>query len=216
VRASAATAGASGASQGEPGAIAKAPRGGRGARERILRAAVELFARDGIHATGIAKLTDVAHVSTRTLYQHFPSKEVLVSAYLERMESEEPVNAETVLDRSDLGARERLLELFTELPAGSAPAQVVRGCPLHNAAVETAGTMPEAAALIERHKREFAGRLIATAAEAGAHEPETLGRQLAVLFEGARALSTSLNDTRPLQDARELAETLIDRATGPS
>ena len=186
-------------------------RGGRGARERILRAAVELFARDGIHVTGIAKLTDVAQVSTRTFYQHFPSKEALVSAYLQRVESdpEGPVHGETVLERSGLSARERLLALFADSP----PAKVVRGCPLHNAAVEAAGTMPEAAALVERHKREFTERLIKTAAEAGAHEPETLGRRLAVLFEGANALSTSLNDTLPYQDARELARTLIDQAT---
>ncbi|MEU2113876.1 helix-turn-helix domain-containing protein [Streptomyces sp. NPDC019645] len=190
---------------------AAAPRGGRGARERILRAAVELFARDGIHVTGIAKLTDVAHVSTRTFYQHFPSKEALVSAYLQRVESdsEGPVHIETVLERHDLTARERLLALFADSP----PAKVVRGCPLHNATVEAAGTMPEAAALVERHKREFTGRLIKTATEAGAREPESLGRQLALLFEGARALSTSLNDTLPYRDARELAEMLIDQST---
>jgi hypothetical protein len=76
--------------------------------------------------------------------------------------------------------------------------------------------MPEATALVERHKREFTRRLIKTAAEAGAREPETLGRRLAVLFEGANALSTSLNDTQPYQDARELARMLIDQATGPS
>ncbi|GHH82812.1 TetR family transcriptional regulator [Streptomyces sulfonofaciens] len=197
---------------------AGARRGGRGARERILRAAVELFARDGIHATGIAKLTEVAHVSTRTLYQHFPSKEALVSAYLQQVESDlqGPVAVETALERGDLSARERLLELFAEDPAGSPRAEVVRGCPFHNAAVETAGTMPEAAALVERHKKELTARLISTSAEAGAHEPETLGRQLAVLFEGARALSTSLNDARPFRDARELARTLINQATGPT
>lgn len=196
-------------------ATAGARRGGRGARERILHAAVELFARDGIHATGMAKLTDVAHVSTRTLYQHFPSKEALVSAYVQRVESdpEGPVHVETALERRHLSARERLLELFADsLP----PGKVVRGCPLHNTVVETAGTMPEAAALVERHKREFTARVIKTAAEAGAHEPETLGRQLALLFEGARALSTSLNDGQPFQDARELARTLIDQATGPT
>lgn len=189
-------------------------RGGRGARERILRAAVELFARDGIHVTGIAKLTDTAQVSTRTFYQHFPSKEALVSAYLQRVESdpEGPVHGESVLERSDLGARERLLALF----ADSAPTQVVRGCPLHNAAVEAAGTMPEATALVERHKKELTERLIKTAAEAGAREPETLGRQLAVLFEGANALSTSLNSALPYQDARGLAAMLIDQATGAS
>jgi AcrR family transcriptional regulator len=191
--------------------------GGRGARERILRTAVELFASDGIHATGIAKLTDVAHVSTRTLYQHFPSKEALVSAYLERVESEPdgPMRAETLLARRDLSPRERLLALFADRPVDPPPAKVVRGCPLHNAAVEAAGTMPEAGALVERHKRELTARLIETAAEAGADDPEALGRQLAVLFEGARALATSLNDQQPFEDARQLAGTLITQATTP-
>ncbi|MDH6493729.1 TetR/AcrR family transcriptional regulator [Streptomyces sp. SAI-127] len=195
-------------------AMARATKGGRGARERILRAAVQLFAREGIHATGIAKLTEVAHVSTRTFYQHFPSKEALVSAYVQRVESDSdgPIGVEAVLERSDLSARERLLELFADSPPR---VEVVRGCPLHNTAVETAGTMPEAAALVERHKREFTARLVKTTAEAGARDPETLGRQLAVLFEGARALSTSLNDRQPYQDVRELAETLINQATGP-
>ncbi|WP_093787672.1 TetR/AcrR family transcriptional regulator [Actinacidiphila guanduensis] len=194
-------------------AAVPAVKGGRGARERIMRAAVQLFAREGIHATGIAKLTQVAHVSTRTFYQHFPSKEALVSAYVQRVESDPdgPIGVEAVLERGDLGARERLLHLFADSPP---PAEVVRGCPLHNTAVETAGTMPGAAALVERHKREFGARLVKTAAEAGARDPETLGRQLAVLFEGARALATSLNDGQPYQDARELAETLINQATG--
>lgn len=191
-----------------------ATRGGRGARERILRAAVALFVGDGIHATGIAKLAEVAHVSTRTLYQHFPSKEALVSAYLQRIESDPAILGETVLERRDLSARERLLRLFAERPAGSPSATVVRGCPLHNAAVESAGTLSEASAAVERHKRELIARLIDTAAEAGAHQPEALGWQLAVLFEGARALSTSLNDMRPFDEAEELAQTLIRSATG--
>jgi AcrR family transcriptional regulator len=193
-----------------------ATRGGRGARERILRAAVELFASEGIHATGVAKLADVAHVSTRTLYHHFPSKEALVSAYLQRIESDGAILGETVLERRDLGARERLLRLFAERPAGSPSAKVVRGCPLHNAAVESAGTLAEASATVERHKREFAARLVETVAEAGAPQPEALGWQLAVLFEGARALSTSLNDLGPLDAAEALAKTLIESATEPA
>ena len=196
--------------------IVPTKRGGRGARERILKATVELFARDGIHATGVAKVTEVAQVSTRTLYQHFPSKEALVSAYLARLESDPngPAEIETVLTRVDLEPRDRLIALFAA-PAGEAPAgSVMRGCPFHNTAVEAAGGMPEAAAFVERHKRELAANLIATAEAAGADDPERLGRRLAVLFEGARALATSLNDEHPFEDARDLAVTLINDAIG--
>jgi AcrR family transcriptional regulator len=191
-------------------------RGGRGARERILRASVELFARDGIHATGIAKVTEVAQVSTRTLHQHFSSKEALVSAYLERLESDPngPAELETVLTRDDLEPRDRLIALFAAPAEGALAGPVVRGCPFHNTAVEAAGGMVDAAAFVERHKRELTANLIATADAAGADDPESLGRQLAVLFEGARALATSLNDAHPFEDARELAVTLINDAIG--
>lgn len=53
---------------------------------------------------------------------------------------------------------------------------------------------------------------VGTAAEAGAADPETLGRQLAVLFEGANALAASSNDAQAFTDARQAAETLLDVA----
>jgi hypothetical protein len=68
------------------------------------------------------------------------------------------------------------------------------------------------AAFVERHKRELAANRIATAEAAGATDAEALGRLLAVLVEGALALATSLNDSRPLEGARSLAATLIDNA----
>jgi AcrR family transcriptional regulator len=192
--------------------MSPAARGGRGARDRIMKTAVDLFARDGINATGIAMLTDTAHVSTRTLYQHFPSKDALVGAYLEYLEADldGPIGIEAVLNRDDLSPRERLAGLFADPASSNA---VVRGCPFHNTAVELAGAIPEAAKFVERHKTRFAKRLIETAAEAEARDPDVLGRQLAIVFEGARALATSLNSTRPFNDARVLAEMLIDQAT---
>jgi AcrR family transcriptional regulator len=193
---------------------APAATGGRGARERILKATAELFARDGIHATGVAKVTEVAHVSTRTLYQHFPSKEALVSAYLERLASapDGPAGIESVLLQEDLAPRDRLVALFAVPPGDQRSARVIRGCPFHNTAVEGAGLLPEAAAFVERHKRRLTDSIVATARAAGAVDPEALGRQLAVVFEGARALATSLNDLRPFEDARDLAIGLIDAA----
>ena len=73
-------------------------RGGRGARERILQAAEELFYTRGIHATGVAALMKAAHVSPRTFYAHFDSKNLLVAEYLRRLESETRVPAEAALE----------------------------------------------------------------------------------------------------------------------
>ncbi|MFF3403007.1 TetR/AcrR family transcriptional regulator [Streptomyces sp. NPDC002659] len=185
-------------------------RGGRGARERILRAAGELFYARGIHATGVAALIEAAHVSPRTFYVHFPTKNALVEEYLRRFEGETPLLAETELERTDLTPVQRLLAIFAPIDGG--PAAVIRGCPFHNAVVEGAGGLPEIAHLAQRHKQAFRDRLVATAAEAGAADPEALGRQLAVLFEGANALAASCNDAEAFSDARRAAETLLDAA----
>jgi AcrR family transcriptional regulator len=183
------------------------PARGRGARERIERAAARLFYRNGIHATGVELIAQEANVSKRTLYQHFASKNDLVDNYLRRMDARGGSPNEKRLSDPGLSARERLLEIF-ELP----PSEVLRGCPFHNAAVESAGAFASTDEIVRAHKQEFTRRLVAVAREAGAADPHLLGQQLAVLFEGATAMATSLNDTAPVVHARAAAATLIEAA----
>lgn len=184
---------------------------GIGARERIEQAAAQLFYRRGIHATGVELIAQQANVSKRTLYQHFSSKTELVADYLRTYDAAGGTPAEKRLDDSDVPARERLLAIF------QAPrAEVVRGCPFHNAAVESAGALTGVDTIVRDHKVEFTRRLAAVAKEAGAADPYLLGQQLAVLFEGATAMATSLNDGAPVVHARAAAATLIDAAVAQS
>jgi AcrR family transcriptional regulator len=187
----------------DPGAA-----GGRGARDRIERAAAELFYRHGIHATGVELIAQRASVSKRTLYQHFASKNELVDNYLRGFEARGGAPTERRLADTGLAARERLLAVF-QVPRS----EVMRGCPFHNAAVESAGALRSADEIVRTHKLEFTRRLVDVAQEAGATDPHLLGEQLAVVFEGATALATSLNDTAPFVHARAVATTLIDAAT---
>jgi AcrR family transcriptional regulator len=85
-----------------------AGRGGRGARERILTAATTLFHREGIHATGVERLTEYAHVSKRTFYQHFSSKNDLVEEYLRRIHAG-GMPSEQGIDTADASSRSRPL-----------------------------------------------------------------------------------------------------------
>src|ERR1700744_5517754 len=87
------------------------PLGGRGARERIERAAAQLFYRNGIHATGVELIAQQANVSKRTLYQHFASKNDLVDNYL-RARDPRGVAPGNGLDDTSLPTRERLLGIF--------------------------------------------------------------------------------------------------------
>jgi AcrR family transcriptional regulator len=180
---------------------------GRGAEMRILDAAENLFYREGIHATGVERIAEKAQVSKRTLYRHFPSKNDLVEQYLRRINDTGGIRNEQALDTPDATARNRLLAIFD-----SPPVDRFRGCPFHNAAVEAADEMPGVHDIVHEHKLQFIARLTDAAAEAGAADPYQLGHQLAVLFEGALALATSLNDTAAMIHARSAAEVLVDAA----
>lgn len=184
----------------------QATKGGRGARQRILEAAAELFYREGINTTGVERLAAESSVSKRTLYQHFPSKTAVVEEYLRSIEQRV---ADPEAEAADQTPRERLLAVFQAPAARGGP---LRGCPLHNAAVEAAGAMPRVQEIVRASKRSFTEGLVELARQAGASDPQQLGSQLAVLYEGAAALATSLNDCSPWAQARTAAETLIDRA----
>ncbi|MFE4654897.1 TetR/AcrR family transcriptional regulator [Streptomyces sp. NPDC056707] len=185
-------------------------RRGRGARERILQAATELFTSQGINATGMEQLTTVARVSKRTLYMHFAGKDDLVHAYLQQLE-EGLLPAEASPGQDPLHAREQLLAIFEWAPAdSSAP---LRGCPFLNASVEVPDPDHPVHRLAAAYKSEFARRLTGLARRAGARDPEALGEQLALLYDGAVARSTALNTADTGAYARSIAALLIDAAT---
>ena len=185
-------------------------RGGRGARQRILKSATDLFYREGINATGVERLADEASVSKRTLYQHFPSKSAVVQEYLRSIQQGVGDPIRPGPDAGSHTPRERILALFEAPPPGGQ----MRGCPFHNAAVEASEAMPEIQDIVHEHKRAYLKGLIKLARQAGAANPTLLGNQLGVLYEGAAALSTSLDDPTAWTHARKAAATLIDHAVG--
>ena len=184
---------------------------GETAEKRVMAAATDLFYRVGIHATGVERIAEEARVSKRTLYRHFPSKNDLVERYLRRFHHDGGIPNERALDTPGLSARNQLLAIFDGQPVDR-----FRGCPFHDAAVEAADDMPGVHDIVHEHKLWFIARLSDKAVEAGATDPYQLGHQLGVLFEGALALSTSLNDTAAMIHARSAAEVLIDAATSGS
>src|ERR1700683_1658680 len=68
---------------------AKEPRTTRGGdkRERILHAAVRVFAKKGFHATRVSEVAKAAGVADGTIYLYFRSKdELLVSLFDDRID----------------------------------------------------------------------------------------------------------------------------------
>ena len=55
----------------------------RQTRERIARAAMQLFSEGGYEETTVDEIAEKAGVSRRTLFRYFPAKELIVSSYQE-------------------------------------------------------------------------------------------------------------------------------------
>jgi AcrR family transcriptional regulator len=192
-----------------PPAVSWAPGGGRGARERLLAAARELFHRQGINVTGIAELCTVARVSKRTLYQHFATKDELVAAYLADLAADPAYPPHAVLRREDLAPRARLLELYATLAVDRRP---LRGCPFINAGAELTDPSHPGRRVIVEYKAEFTERLSALAREAGARGPERVGRRLALLYDGAAAQVALSDSPDPASEGQALAAVVLQAA----
>src|SRR6476620_9201387 len=85
------------------------------ARERILATADRLFYNDGIHAVGIQRVVAEAAVTRVTLYRHFPSKDDLISAYLERRAAYDHDQIDGIIAAHPDDPRRALDELATAL-----------------------------------------------------------------------------------------------------
>lgn len=119
----------------------------RPARERILLTAHDLFYRDGIRATGIDRVIAEAGVTKVTFYRHFPSKQLLVEAFLEHRHARWMAWFTDALQRhgGDVPALvPALREWFAQPP--------FRGCAFINAVAELGDAHPEALAIARRHK----------------------------------------------------------------
>src|SRR3977135_4369289 len=106
-------------------------------REKVLDAAYGLFSRQGIRAVGVDAIIARAGVAKMTFYRHFPSKEDLVLAFLERREQlwtrewlEKQIKQRATTPREQLIAIFDLFEEWFERDD-------FEGCPFISAMLET-------------------------------------------------------------------------------
>ena len=175
--------------------------------ERILAAADRLFYRQGIRAVGVDTVAAEAGVSKRTLYNHYPSKDHLIAAYLTARFRPVPP--------SDAPAREQLLGAFDRLERIIADGSF-RGCPFVNAVTEIGEASHPAVAIARRFKEERRQWYRALLERLKAKDANGLATQLQLLFEGGLAAALVHGDSRVARSARSAAEILLDAALPPS
>ncbi len=153
-------------------------------KSKIIRAAAMLFESRGINASGIDTIIAETGVAKSTLYRHFPSKDLLIIAFLRN-------KADTFFDwlKSGLISEEakqndkltQLCELLEEWI--STPE--LRSLPFHIATIEFPDPnhpVNQFSAVLAKELQSF---LCVIAEEAKVKDPLSLGLQLTMLFEGA-------------------------------
>jgi AcrR family transcriptional regulator len=181
---------------------------GPSARERLLTAASDLFYDEGVHTVGIDRVIERAGVAKASLYNTFGSKDELVRAYLEQRHAGITARitryVEQYADPRDrlLGVFEAQGELFAETG--------FRGCAFVSASAESPG--PAVSQAADDYRGWVRGLLTSLAADAGAPDPETLGRQLHMIYDGASLSARMDRDPSAAVAARAAAAALLDAA----
>jgi AcrR family transcriptional regulator len=172
-------------------------------KDRILETADRLFYLQGIRAIGVDTIAAEIGISKRTLYNHFPSKDALIEAYLKRR---------FVAPRpSEKPPVEQILGTFDALERRFA-AKDFRGCPFVNAVAELGSedraVRKIAVAFKESRRIWFRDLLV----QLGVKDAEALATQLVLLVDGAIAQNLVRNDPAMAGAAKGAAAVLLRNA----
>ncbi|WP_331772092.1 TetR/AcrR family transcriptional regulator (plasmid) [Embleya sp. NBC_00888] len=154
------------------------------ARRRVLDTATALFYAEGVHAVGVDRIIAEAGVAKATFYNHFPSKDELVHAYLdEQYRTQRDGVAALLAGSTDVPPRDmllRLFELMTEI--GREPG--FRGCPFINAAAEFPDVSHPVRKAVLDHRTWFRTMLTDLLTAAGDPRPLATADILMLLRDG--------------------------------
>ena len=189
-------------------AVEALPQSKPDARERILDTAYELFSRRAIRDVGIDEVIERAGVAKATLYRHFPSKDELVVAFLERREERWTLAwVEAEARRRGTTPEEQLLAIF-ELFDEWFHRDDFEACSFINVLLEMGHAHPAGQASV-RHLASIRSVVGHLAEEAALRDPESFARSLHILMKGS-IVSAAEGDAEAAQRARSMAALLIE------
>lgn len=177
-------------------------------RERLSRAAYELFSRDGVMSVGVDAVIARAGTAKMTLYRNFPSKDDLIIDFLRRREqlwTHEWLEAES--QRRGETARDRLLAIFDVFSDWFGRPDF-EGCSFLTTMIEVndpGSPVHQAAVTHLANIRSYIERL---AAEAGIRDTDSFARKWHILMKGS-IMAAHEGDAAAAHRARELGELLL-------
>lgn len=177
------------------------------ARERLLAVAYELFSRRGIRAVGVDTIIAQAGVAKMTFYRHFPSKDHLVLAFLQRREElwmQQWLEEEVKRRASTPG--DRLLTIFDVFHEWF-QRDDFEGCSFINVLLEMVGPGPARAASMV-HLANIRLFLRELAEGVGVSEPDDFARKWHILMKGS-IVAAGEGDRLAAGRAREIGRLLL-------
>lgn len=184
------------------------------ARERILTTAYQLFTRRGIRAVGTDEVITRSGVAKATLYRHFPSKNDLVLAVLQRRE--ELWTRGLVEQQSRLRGdtpEEQLLAIFDVFHDWFQKHEDYDGCSFINVLLELGAAHPAGQASIQ-YLDNIRQILRERAEAAGLVDVDDFARSWHILMKGS-IIAAAEGDRQAAQRAQAMGRALIERYRRP-
>jgi len=176
------------------------------ARERLLAAADELFYENGVNLVGIDRIIEHAGVAKASLYDCFGSKDELIRCYLRRRSERRQARIRERMARFE-DPRDKILTVFDLLEETVAQPNY-RGCAFQRAGAE-AGAGSTIKGACDDSRAWIRTQFTELARAAGAHDPESVGRQLVLIYDGAAVAAHVDRDLNAPKAARALAERVL-------
>jgi len=181
-------------------------------RDRLLKAAFQLFHEQGFNATGVATILREAGVNPGSMYHFFESKDELL---LEVLDFALGYLAPAVMDPAEAKTADpigRVFALLDQYRAGMDRRGCRMGCPIGNLALEVSDGNAKARALIHRNFENWVSRVEAWLEAAGDRLPPDIDRRRLARFvltvmEGGLMQARAAGTLEPFDEA---VETLRD------
>ena len=184
------------------------------ARERLLAAADELFYTEGVNSVGIDHVIKRAGVARASLYNTFGSKDELVRAYLRGRHTQTRERMARELHTRYRTPSERLVGVF-EVQGQIFAEPDFRGCAFMCASAES-----DTSEVVEKATEEYRlwvhSLFLDLAYAADAADPETLARQLVLIYDGAGVSAWLDHSPSVAKAAAGIAKVLVDTACAPA
>ena len=173
----------------------------------ILETAHRLFYARGVHEVGMDELVRETGLGKATVYRLYPSKDMLLGAYLQHLKAEILSLIDADIERHRDQPAQAIRGIFRAITEDVARPDF-RGCPFNNASIEFADPDHPARQAAREYRQELHARLRRLAAALSPERPE-LGDQLALLIDGMYINAAHLGPKGPAASAATLLEHLL-------